>query len=246
MKIRDLEVQVVRKDIKNLHLSVHPPDGGVRISVPLHVDDDRVRIAIIGRLPWIMKRQAHFREQPRQSVREMVTGECHYAFGKRYRLELVEKWGKHEVVVKNNTTLLLRVRPGTSTANRLLVLNDWYRGELKKRIPDLLGKWQNKTGVEVTFWGVKRMRTRWGSCNIQRKSIWLNLELAKKPPECLEYVLVHELTHVLERHHNDCFRGFLDRFMPTWRVARDMLKREPLAHEDWICWKNRNDCDSMT
>lgn len=233
MKIRDLEVQVVRKDIKNLHLSVHPPDGGVRISVPLHVHDDHVRLAIIGRLPWIRKKQAHFREQPRQSAREMVTGESHYVFGKRYRLEVIERHGKHEIVVKNNTTLLLHVRPGTTTANRLLVLNDWYRDQLKKRIPGLLDQWQRKIGVETTSWGVKRMRTRWGSCNIQRKRIWLNLELAKKPSECLEYVLVHELVHLFERHHNNRFRGFLDRFLPLWRVARDVLKREPLAHEGW-------------
>lgn len=233
MKIRDLEIQIVRKNIKNLHLSVHPPEGGVRIAVPLHVDDDQVRLVIIGRLPWIRKRQAYFREQPRQSAREMVTGESHYVFGKRYLLEVVERWGKHEVVVKNNTTLLLHVQPGTTTANRLLVLNDWYREQLKKRIPPLLERWQNKIGVEVSAWGVKRMKTKWGSCSIQKKRIWLNLELAKKPPECLEYVLVHELTHLLERHHNDRFRRLLDRFLPTWRVARDVLKRAPLAHEDW-------------
>ncbi len=233
MKIRDFEVQVVRKDIKNLHLSVHPPDGRVRISVPLNVGDDDVRLAVISRLPWIRKRQRHFREQPRQSAREMVTGECHYVFGKKYRLKVVERWGKHEVIVKNNTALLLHVRPSTTTANRLRVLNDWYREQLKERIPALLTKWQKKVGIEVTSWGVKRMRTRWGSCNISRKRIWLNLELAKKPSECLEYVLVHELVHLLERHHNDRFRDFLDRFMPTWRIARDVLKREPLAHEDW-------------
>jgi predicted metal-dependent hydrolase len=233
MEVGGVKILVVRKNIKNLHLSVHPPDGGVRIAVPLHVNDDHVRLAIIGRLPWIRKRQKHFREQPRQSAREMVTGESHYVFGKRYLLEVVERWGKHEVKVKNNTTLLLHVRPGTTTANKLLVLNDWYREQLKQRIPGLLVKWQNKIGVEASSWGVKRMRTRWGSCNIQRRGIWLNLELAKKPPECLEYVLVHELVHILERHHNNRFRGFLDRYMPTWRVARDVLKREPLAHEDW-------------
>jgi predicted metal-dependent hydrolase len=234
INIRDIEVLVVRKDIKNLHLSVHPPEGRVRISVPLSVGDDQVRLAIIGRLPWIRKRQKHFREQPRQSAREMVTGESHYVFGKRYLLELVERWGKHEIIVKNNTTLQLHVRPGTTTANRLLVLNDWYRVQLKKRIPSLLDKWQSKIGVEASSWSVKRMRTRWGSCNIQRKRIWLNLELAKKPIECLEYVLVHELVHLLERHHNDRFRAFLDRFLPIWRVARDVLKREPLAYEDWV------------
>ncbi len=232
--VSNIEVQVVRKDIKNLHLSVHPPEGRVRISVPLHVSDEHVRLTIVSRLPWIRKRQTAFLSQPRQSDREMVTGESHYVFGKRYRLEVIERWGKHEVVQKNNSTLLLYVRPRTTTANRLLVLNDWHRSQIKKRIPQLLEHWQEKIGVKSTSWGVRKMKTRWGSCNISKRRIWLNLELAKKPPGCLEYIVVHELVHLLERHHNDRFRGFLDKFLPTWQLSRDVLRGEPLGHEDWI------------
>lgn len=232
--VSGFEVQVVRKAIKNLHLSVHPPEGKVRISVPAHVSDDQVRLTIVSRLPWIRKRQAAFIAQPRQSVREMVSGESHYLFGKRYRLEVVERRGKHGVVVKNTTTLLLVVNPGTTTTNRLLVLNDWYRAQLKECIPALLDHWQKKIGVETTAWGVKRMKTRWGSCNTGKKRILINLELAKKPPVCLEYIVVHELVHLLERNHNDRFRGFLDGFLPTWQLSRDVLKREPLSHDDWV------------
>jgi len=225
---------VIRKDIKNLHLSVHPPEGRVRVSVPLHVGDEQVRLTIVSRLPWIKKRQAAFLVQPRQSVREMVSGESHYLFGKRYRLEVIERTGKHEVIIKNNSTLLLYVKPRTTTTNRLLVLNKWYRSQLKERIPGLLEYWQQRMGVDVTAWGVKRMRTRWGSCNITQKRIWVNLELAKKSPECLEYILVHELVHLLERGHNDRFRGYLNRFLPTWQLSRDVLRGEPLGYEDWV------------
>lgn len=225
---------MVRKAIKNLHLSVQPPVGKVRISVPEHVSDDQVRLTIISRLPWIRKRQATFLAQPRQSVREMVSGESHYLFGKKYRLEVIERRGKHEVVVKNITTLQLFVSPGTTASNGLVVLNDWYRAQLKERIPMLFDRWQQKIGVEATAWGVKRMKTRWGSCNTGKKRILINLELAKKPPECLEYIIVHELVHLLERHHNDRFRNLLDKFLPTWQLSRDVLKREPLSHEDWV------------
>ncbi|MFC1513018.1 M48 family metallopeptidase [Thermodesulfobacteriota bacterium] len=233
MIVRGIEVQVVRKAIKNLHLAVYPPDGRVRVAVPKHISDDHVRLAVISRLAWIKKQQADFLAQPRQSAREMVTGESHYLFGKRYRLELLERRGRHEVVVKNNTILQLFVSPGTTLANRHLVLNEWYRAQLKARIPELLDHWQTITGAEVTAWGVKKMKTKWGSCNASQGRIWLNLELAKKPPECLEYILVHELAHLLERHHNERFRGLMDRFLPQWRLSRDILKREPLGHEDW-------------
>lgn len=224
---------MVRKDIQNLHLSVHPPEGRVRVSAPFHISDDNVRLAVIAKLSWIKKQQKHFREQPRQSPREAVTGESHYFFGRRYRLEVIERRGRHGVVVKNNAVLQLFVNPGTTTANRMLVINEWYRAELKERIPALLAKWQAKVGVEVSGWGVRKMKTRWGSCNIQRKRIWLNLELAKKPLECLEYVLVHELVHLLERRHSELFKALMGRFMPSWQSGRDILKREPLAHEDW-------------
>ncbi len=221
-------MQVVRKPIKNLHLSVCPPDGHVRLAVPLHMTDDNMRLAVITRLSWIKKQQASFQTQPRQSEREMVTGESHYVFGKRYRLEVIERRGRHEIIIQNNSTLQLFVNPGTSTQNRTLVLTEWYRKQLKARIPDLLKHWEPLIGKQVTAWGIKQMKTKWGSCNISQRRIWLNLELAKKPVECLEYVLVHELIHLLERHHGDRFKVCMDKYLPQWKQRRDILKREPL------------------
>lgn len=232
--VSGIPVQVVRKAIKNLHLSVCPPDGHVRLAVPLHMTDDNVRLAVVTRLSWIKKQQANFQAQPRQSEREIVTGESHYVFGKRYRLEVIERRGRHEVIIKNNSTLKLFVNPSTSTQNRALVLTEWYRQQLKARIPDLLTHWEPLVGRQVSDWGIKKMKTKWGSCNISQRRIWLNLELAKKPIECLEYVMVHELVHLLERHHSDRFKAYMDKYLPQWQRCRDILKREPLGNDNWV------------
>lgn len=231
--VLDIPVLVVRKPIKNMHLAVYPPEGRVRVSAPLRITDENIRLAIISRLKWIRKKQAIFAAQPRQSARKMITGESHYIFGRRYRLEVIERHGRHEIVVKNNTTLQLFVRPRASVESRKKVLNEWYRQQLKIRIPGLLSQWQPIIGKQVDDWGVKKMKTRWGSCNISKRRIWLNLELAKKPVECLEYVLVHELVHLHERYHNDRFKGFMDQFLPQWRSCRDTLHHAPLGHEHW-------------
>lgn len=227
IRVGELQVQVVRKDIKHLYLTVYPPDGRVRVSAPLHVSDDDVRLAITARLAWIRKRQSALLRQPGQPRQRMVSGESHYVFGRRCLLEVVERRGRHEVLLDDNATLSMYVNPGTSFANRQRVLNEWYRDLLKERIPTLLEQWQPVIGKTVTEWGVKRMKTRWGSCNINRQRIWLNLELARKPVECLEYVLVHELVHLYERYHNDNFRRYMDTFMPQWRVYRDTLNQKP-------------------
>lgn len=231
--VSGIEVQVVRKAIKNVHLGVYPPNGRVRLAVPLHVSDDNARLAVINKLGWIKKQQAAFKAQPRQSQRDMVTGESHYLWGRRYRLDVVERAGKHEVVIQNNTRLTLYVKPNTSRDKRELVLHEWYRAELKRRVPPLLAKWQPIIGEEVAEWGVKKMKTKWGSCHIAARRIWLNLELAKKPPECLEYILVHEMVHLLERQHNDAFRAHMDRLLPHWPLYRDLLNSAPLAYEEW-------------
>lgn len=231
--VNNIEVQIVRKNIKNLHLGVYPPHGRVRAAVPLHVTDDNVRLAVISKLAWIKQQQAHFQAQPRQSQREMVSGESHYVWGRRFLLDVVERTGKHELVIVNNKTLRLYVNPNTTRANRELALNEWYRAELKERLPDMLAKWEPRIGEPVAEWHIKKMKTMWGSCNVPERRIWLNLELAKKPPECLEYILVHEMVHLLERHHNDRFRTYMDRFLPRWRSHRATLNEAPLAHEDW-------------
>ncbi|MEO0373748.1 MAG: SprT family zinc-dependent metalloprotease [Cyanobacteria bacterium P01_A01_bin.17] len=231
--IRDIPVQVVRKPIKHLHLGVYPPDGQVRVSAPEHLTDDNIRLAVISRLSWIKKQQATFAAQPRQSAREMVNGESHYVFGQRYRLDVIERRGRHEVILKNHYTLQLLVNPDTTPAHRDRALKEWYRQQLKERIPALLEKWEPLIGQSASAWGVKKMKTKWGSCNIQQRRIWLNLELAKKPVECLEYVLVHELVHLLERTHGDRFQAFMDEFFPHWRTSRDLLNHQPLSDEKW-------------
>jgi predicted metal-dependent hydrolase len=231
--VSDIPVEIVRKDIKNIHLGVYPPEGNVRISVPRHITNENVRLAIVSRLSWIKKRQEEFKKQPRQTEREYVTGESHYFRGKRYILDVTERQGKHNLCLKNNAKMLLQVSPGTTKENRALVLNNWYRQQLKRVIPELLDRWQPIIGKEVKSWGVKKMKTKWGSCNIAERRIWINLELAKKSPECLEYILVHELVHLHERYHNDNFRCLMDKYLPHWRKNRDVLKSELLAHEDW-------------
>ena len=232
--VSGIRVQVVRKDIKNLHLSVNPPEGHVRVAVPLHVADERVRLAVIDKLSWIKKQQAKFQDQPRQGDREMVTGESHYFFGKCYRLEVVEKPGKHKVEILSGNKIRLTIPANTKTETRLKHLHEWYRDQLKQVVPKLIEQWQLKIGVTSNDWGIKKMKTKWGSCNISAKRIWLNLELAKKPPECLEYILVHELIHLLERHHNQRFKSLMDTYLPNWRDRREMLNKSPLARENWV------------
>jgi hypothetical protein len=233
IEIRGVPVEIVRKDIKNLHVGVYPPDGRVRVAAPINFDDDTVRLAVISRLGWIRRQQGTFRQQVRQSEREFVTGESHYIQGQRYRLDVLTDEGPASVTLPNNSTMVLRVRPESTRDEREAVLQRWYRKHLRKQIPSLLAKWEPEVGVAVSDVRIKKMKTLWGSCNAEAGRIWLNLELAKKPASCLEYILVHEMVHLLERHHNDRFRDLLDSLMPTWRLHREELNRAPLAHEEW-------------
>ena len=228
-----MTVHVVRKDIRNLHLGVYPPNGRVRVAAPLHVDDEAVRLAVISRLSWIRTRQTRFEQQARQSPREFVNGESHYVRGRRYRLRVVEAPGRPCVTIPNRTILELRVPAGSTPAEREQALNRWYRKLLREQIAALIPVWEPVIGVMVREWGIRRMKTRWGSCSESSERIWLNLELAKKPESCLEYVLVHEMVHLLERRHNDRFRELMDEFMPQWSTHRTELNRAPLAHEAW-------------
>jgi len=234
LTIGSLQVDVIRKDIKNLHISVMPPNGRVRVAIPHHVNDDRVRSAVVTKLAWIKQQQADFENQPRQSEREMVEGESHYFFGRRYRLKVVVATGKSSLVIKGVTTLLLTTAANTTKEHRLKVLDDWYREQLKLKLPELIDKWQSTIAVEAAQIGIRKMKTKWGSCNTSSKRIWLNLELTKKPPECLEYILVHELVHLIERHHNRRFKALMDEFMPNWSLHRDTLNSSPLANEKWV------------
>jgi len=233
VQIGSLSLQLNRKAIKNLHISVLPPDGRIRVSAPEQMTDTAIRMAVVSRIPWIKKQQRDFAAQPRQSDREMVSGECHYFWGNRHRLDVVERLGRHEVKVSGGKIQLF-VNPGTSVENRALVLTEFYRAQLKARLEQLIPGWQKRIAVEISDCRIKKMKTKWGSCNIGAKRIWLNLELAKKPPECLEYILAHELVHLLERNHNGRFRAHMDKLMPNWRERRDLLNKLPLAFESWV------------
>ena len=233
MKVSGIPVEVVRKDIKNLHLGVYPPSGRVRVAAPLHMDDEAVRLAVISRLAWIRRQQGGFKQQVRQSQRQMITGESHYYQGRRYRLDVIEHNGPPSVNLPRNTIMELRVRPGSDRDKRENVINRWYRQQLRGQLPALIAEWESKIGVEVAEWRIRKMKTRWGTCNVEARRIWLNLELAKKPPSCLEYILVHEMLHLIERHHNDRFQQLLEKLMPQWQLRRDELNRAPLAHEHW-------------
>jgi predicted metal-dependent hydrolase len=231
--VSNISVDVVRKNIKNLHLAVYPPNGRVRVAVPLRMNDDAVRLAIVSRLAWIKRHQTKFSAQDRQSAREFVAGESHYFQGRRYRLNVVYHNSAPKVFIRNNSAIDLFVREGSDRPQRQRVLTEWYRKQLKEQIPSLIDKWQPIMNVSVAEWGVKQMKTKWGTCNIRARRIWLNLELAKKPVHSLEYIIVHEMLHLLERNHNDRFKALMDRFMPLWRSYREELNQAPLAHDAW-------------
>jgi hypothetical protein len=203
------------------------------VAAPLRLDDEAVRLAVISRLGWIRRQQQSFQQQDRQSQREMVTGESHYYLGHRYRLNVIEHNGPPFVDLTNNATMELRVRPGTDRDAREAVLHRWYRRRLREQLPKLLAKWASEVGVEVAELRIKKMKTCWGTCNNEARRIWLNLELAKKPMSCIEYILVHEMVHFMERHHNERFRELMEVLMPQWRLYREELNRSQLAHEDW-------------
>ena len=232
ISVGGIDVQVDRKEIKNIHIGVYPPHGRVRIAAPVNIDNEAVRLAVVSKLAWIKKQVRHFQEQPRQTKREMVSGESHYFLGKRYLLEVIYGYMRHEVVLRHSV-IELHVRTGTSTENRLKLINEWYRKQLHTIIQDLVPKWGNRIGVEITSWNIKKMRTKWGSCNIDKKSVLLNLNLARTPVECIEYIVVHELVHLLERHHNDNFKVHMDRLLPEWKQCRDILNKSILSYDDW-------------
>ena len=225
LTIGSLALTLHRKAIKNLHISVLPPDGRIRVSAPENMTETAIRMAVIKRIPWIKKQKQSFIEQPRQSARQMVNGESHYVWGQRYRLEVVEQYGRHSINLKGLHKLVLTVSPNTTSENRKKVLDAFYRAELKQRITDLLEKWLPRLGVTLCDWRVQQMKTKWGSCHVQNKRILLNLELAKKPPECLEYIVVHELVHLLERKHSERFKALLDTFYPSWREVKARLNQ---------------------
>lgn len=232
ISVSGLQVEIVRKNIKNLHVGVYPPAGRIRVAAPLRVSNDAVRLAVVGKLAWIKRQRANFERQPRQSAREMVSGETHYFSGQRYRLRVYAS-KQPKVVVRSSSIIELHVRPGSGHEARQKLMMAWYRQHLRAVIPPLLEKWQERLGIKAPAYGIKKMKTKWGTCNARAGRIWINLELVKKPVDCLEYVIVHELVHLLVRRHDDEFIEIMDRYLPRWRALRAELNRLPLANEVW-------------
>src|SRR5947207_10788886 len=232
LTVRGIDVDVVYKDIKNLHIGVYPPMGRVRVAAPKRLDDDQVRLAVVQRLPWIKRQRDQLRAAERQSVREMVTGESHYVWGVRRRLKVIERPGRSHLELDGDR-LLLYMAPETGTEQRQKLLDRWYRAQLRGVVPSLITTWEAVLDVSVPRWSIRRMKTKWGSCNRETGHIWFNVELAKKHPDCLEYIVVHEMTHHLERNHGQRFTALMDGFMPDWRSRRDQLNTAPLASEAW-------------
>jgi predicted metal-dependent hydrolase len=228
----DIVVDVVLKDIKNVHLSVYPPEGRVRISAPQRMGMETIRVFAISRLGWIRRQQKKLREQERETHREYVDRESHYVWGRRYLLAVSERDEPPSIELKHSR-MLLQVRPHTAEDKKRALVEEWYREQLKQAVPPLLARWQTDLGVSVERFFVQRMKTKWGSCNPTARTIRLNTELAKKPVECLEYVLVHELVHLLVPTHNARFVELMDRFMPSWQVHRQALNRLPVRQETW-------------
>jgi len=227
-----IAVDVVQKDIKNIHLSVYPPTGRVRISAPLRMDIDTIRVFAITKLGWIKSQQHKLREQERESPREYLERESHYVWGKRYLLKIEEQDAAPEVELKHSK-MILRIRPAAGQKRKQEILDAWCREQLKAALTPLIAKWESLMDVKVGRCFVQKMRTKWGSCSHETGNIRLNTDLAKKPLECLEYIVVHELAHLLEPTHNQRFIALMDQFMPKWKFYKDQLNRLPVRHEDW-------------
>lgn len=232
IKVSNIVIDVIRKNIKNLRLAVYPPEGRVRVAVPLRINDEAVRLFAISKLSWIKDQQAKFETQEPQSKIEYLSGETHYFEGHSYILNVIYHNGPPKVELRDNKYIDLYVRTSSSIQQRERVIKEWYRQKLKEKIPALLDKWQRVIGVKVNDWQIRQMKTRWGSCKIEAKRIWLNLELAQKSLQCLEYIIVHELVHLLERNHNKRFRNLMTKFMPEWKLYQNELDNR-LGHNPY-------------
>jgi predicted metal-dependent hydrolase len=230
--VRGIDIDIIYKDIKNLHIGVYPPMGRVRVAAPKRLDDDQVRLAVIQRLSWIKRQRAQLRSAARQSEREMVTGESHYVWGRRRRLKVVERPGRAHFEI-DGERLVLYTPADTLTEKKRDYLDKWYRDQLRQAIPELIAKWERALEVTVPSWTARRMKTKWGSCNRETRSIWFNVELAKKHPDCLEYIVVHEMMHYFERNHGERFIRLMDKHLPDWRSRQNLLNESPLAEEVW-------------
>lgn len=231
LTVGGIEITAEKKNIKNMYIRIVPPNGKVRITAPMSATEDAIRMFAVSRIAWIKKQRQKFADQPRQTERKYVTGESHYLWGRRYRLDTVYSNIRNNVSVSGQR-IVLQVRRDSTPQQRANVMDNWYREILKNAIPPVLEKCERLVGVKASEWQVKNMRTKWGTCNISKKRIWLNLQLAKKTPECLEYVIIHELVHLLEKSHNDIFKAYMDQFYHNWRLVKVNLNEQMLDHMD--------------
>ncbi|WP_313343235.1 SprT family zinc-dependent metalloprotease [Sedimentibacter sp.] len=221
--VENIDIELVKKKIKNIHLSVRPPDGRVSLSVPYRMDEKAIKLFVESKLSWIKKQRKKYSLQEQQVERAYVSGESHYYFGESYLLNVYETTGRQHAELRNNKYIDLYVRPCSTSEKREKIMTEWYRNNLKQIIPEYIEKWEKIIGVTVNEWNIKLMKTRWGTCNVRDKRIWINLELAKKNPRCLEYIVVHEMVHLLERYHNDIFKSYMNKFLPNWKIICDEL-----------------------
>lgn len=232
IKLGDISLDVVRKDIKNVHLSVYPPTGGVRIAAPLRMKLDTLRIFAISKLAWIKKHQRKYLNQKREAPREYVSRESHYFLGKRHLLKVIEHDAPPKVAIKHES-MEMYIRPNTGLEKRREVLEEWYRQQLKEIVPGMVSQYEELMKVKVAEFGIKKMKTKWGTCSIGARRIWLNLELAKKQRHYIQYIIAHEMTHLLERRHNNRFVSYLDKFVPQWRSYKEELNHSVLGPTNW-------------
>lgn len=232
LQLNDISVEVLQKPIKNIHLSVYPPIGRVKVSAPEEMALESIRLFVISKMGWIRQQQKKLQAQDREAPREYLGRESHFFRGKRYLLEIIEQDSKPKVTI-SHTKILLHIRPDSTQAKMQMVLDDWYRVQMKKTLPSLFSHWEERLGVSVAKYSIRRMKTKWGSCSPTSRSIIINLELAKKPPEYLEYIVVHELVHLLEPTHGQNFIRLLDKHLPRWRTYREELNALPLHHIEW-------------
>jgi len=223
LRVENIEIDLVRKNIKNIHLTVYPPDGRVRLAVPRQMDDEDAQIFALSKLPWIIKQRKKYTTLEKQEKNEYITGESNYYLGQKYLLNVMVTKGKEYVELRNQGYMDLYVRPTSTPEKREKVLFEWYRQKLKELVSFYIEKWEKIIGVEVKEFGIKRMKTRWGTCNTRDKRIWINLELARKAPQCLEYIIVHEMVHLLEKRHNKAFRDYMNEFLPAWKTIKNEL-----------------------
>lgn len=232
IQIGELLIRMTRKDIKNVHLSVHPPDGRVTLAAPKATRPEVARAYAISKLGWIRKQQEHLRNQAREAPRRFVERESHYLWGRRHLLSIVHRDAKPFVSL-DHKRITLNVRPGTNAAKRAEILHEWHKSLLHGVVPALIEKWEPKLQVKVRGYFLQRMKTKWGGCNHHFGHIRLNTELVKKPKDLLEYVIVHEMVHLREPTHNQRFIAILQEHYPTWREARNELNQLPLSAETW-------------